>query len=223
MSKTAIIARSWLGSSTQFTDMLYELAKKTARPIAGFLHSWARTANEVSVARLILSPISFYLLYSFERSIWEYCLLTLFWWYTDAVDGVMSRELENKPDTDPGVLIDSTADKVLTSSMYLFHYRNFPVIVVVTIFSEAALMLLGLGSVIISALQGESIGQAIRKMQSTKWGKYKLGFEMASALLMVAYAATFSRWVEIAVYASAITAIVLLVMSLLFKVQKVLN
>ncbi len=206
---------------SSLTDVLYKFVRIIARPSAKLLHLAGATANQVTVARLIGSFLSFYLLASFGRSFWLYCLTALFWAYTDAVDGVMAREHEKKSDTDTGVLLDPVSDKVMMASMYGYHYDNFPHVVVMTIVSEFILAALSLGSVVVSDLMGQDYRDVIRKMKATKWGKYKLNFEVITAILMTWYAASPTRPLEIVTSLTASFAIFLLTMSLLNKVKKI--
>lgn len=217
--------KTWYKNGNRVTDSIYGAIKFAAKPLAKRLYAHGRTANEVSIARLILSPISFYLLFSFEAPVWSYCLALLFWGYTDAVDGVMAKDpnLENKPDDDIGSMIDPNADKAMIGSLYVFQYANFPRIVVVTLLCEAIIVLLAMGSFLVAALKGEDLKSIISKMRSTYWGKFKLGLEITSALLMIWYAAQPRVWIEIAVITTATAAILLMLASLRVKVKKVLG
>lgn len=207
------------------SDTIYGLGRFIAKPAARLLHKAGITANQVSVARLICAPLSFYLLNYAKQPQWEYCMVLLFWVYSDAVDGVMSKDpqLENKPDDDFGSVIDPHADKSTIGSLYLLQYNNFPQIVLLTLIGESIIVVLSACSLVFASLQGESIGSIIRKMRSTYWGKFKFVLETISALLMLWYAASPSGKIESAVIITAIGAIFLMIISLLVKVKKILG
>ena len=225
MSEATLALRrnSAFGALVRFLDYTYEGIRLLAKPTAFLFHKLGIKANQVTMSRLVCSPITFYLLYSFERTATEYLIAVLFWGYSDAVDGAMSKDFERKSNDDKGVMLDSGADKCMTISMYGYHYGNFPNIVFITIASELLLAILSIGSVAYAALFGQDAQQVIGKMKSTYWGKFKLGLEIASAVLMAWYAQTYSPKIQIAIYTTAITAIFLLIMSLLTKVKKVLG
>ncbi|MBU0531119.1 CDP-alcohol phosphatidyltransferase family protein [Patescibacteria group bacterium] len=130
------------------------------------------TPNQVTVLRMILTPVVLYLLV-FENYAWGVPLffLTAF---TDAVDGSMARV--RKQVTDWGSVYDPVADKLLISSV---------VILVV-----AAHINVWLALVIVALDLLHLVGGFIRKheglkVQANLWGKIKMSLQVAGVMALL--------------------------------------
>lgn len=199
---------------SDFAKKNYGLIRLLAWPGGWLLHRvFKMTSNQVTALRFT-SPFTFYLLASLGKSKWEYISAVMAYAYTDAVDGFIASEYEKKSASDSGVILDPLADKFLIASMYLFHYQNFPKLVVTTLGGEILI-----GSIVLGYLARN--GKGVAQMKSTYWGKYKLGFEIATAILMSAYTFAPSQDLQKAILGTGIAAILCLLMSLLIKIKEI--
>lgn len=135
---------------------------------------------------------------------------------TDAVDGKIA-EFEKKPAGDSGVILDPVADKFLIASVYLFHYQSFPKLVVITLGGE---LLIG-GTVLGYLIKNGGGKKEMVKPKSTLWGKYKLGFEIATVILMSIYNFSANPKIPQAILVTGTAAIFCLLASLLTKVREI--
>src|SRR3972149_2001065 len=194
--------------------ILTELVRLAAWPTAYLLHKLKITSNQVTGARF-LAPLVFYWLPGSDPSPWHYAVAVIAFAYSDAVDGVMSRaDFEKKEISDIGAVMDPLADKLLLGSMYVYYYRHFPRLVLMTAGGELIICILAL---IYISMTGK-----IAEMRASLWGKYKLALEVATALLMTVYAFAPSSLLSRITIAVGITAFGCLLMSLFTKIKKII-
>lgn len=143
-----------------------------------FLHRWiirffpkSITPNKLTLLRVILTPIVFYLVES-ELFFWGVALF-LFAAFTDALDGSMAR-VENKI-TQFGMLFDPLADKLLIGTMILS--------VVFTHFHPMlGIAVLGIEIIfIITALVAKIKFKTVR--MANVWGKVKMVLQVIAVFL----------------------------------------
>lgn len=197
------------------TGGVYSVIQHLAWPAAWLCYNLEISSNQVTCTRF-LSPLAFLWLAFDNAPLWMYIVAVTAFGYTDALDGVLAGpRFEDKPHTDDGVILDPLADKTLLISMYLFHYRNFPRLVILTGVGEVMLALLACGYVAVSG--------NISKMRATMWGKSKMSLEVATAGLMTWYYATHSSGVETATLLVGSLAVFCLAGSLFSKVRAILD
>lgn len=162
--------------------------RKPGIPVARLLHRHGVRANQVTGSR-ILAPAFVWLSLSYEYTVPALIVFALASW-TDSLDGIMAEDEEKEEGKKrSGIygLFDSLVDKVFIISIYALSYQRFENLVTLTAVGEiiygslAVLYLLG------SLVSGADMDTALEKVKSNNWGKYKMGFEVATAICMMAY------------------------------------
>ncbi len=198
---------------------LYQFIKLLAYPPAWVLHKLGVTANQVTATRF-LTPFVFYFLSTLSPPWYAFPLVILFFAFTDAIDGVMAIQMENKPKENGGALLDPLADKFFVLSIYLYHRATFPVIVYITICGELLIAGLALLYLAYKAFTGKSEYGELKNIQTNTWGKFKLGLLLLTGFLMFLHQNFPSPKLSQAIVLFASGAILCLTMSMLTKVKR---
>lgn len=214
VTATAVLVKRPAHAVSHAGLLFYKLVRIIAWPAAWLCYGLEISSNIVTCTRF-LSPLAFLWLTLDNAPLSLYLVAVAFFGYTDAVDGVLAGpDFEDKPDDDQGAMLDPLADKFFVVSIYLFHYANFPKLVILTAVGEAILASLALSYIATTGNAG--------KMRANMWGKTKLCLEVITAGLMTWFYATRSPLVEILTFAVGVSAIFFLTGSLYSKVRKIL-
>ncbi|MCL5435472.1 MAG: hypothetical protein M1275_00060 [Patescibacteria group bacterium] len=159
------------------SQLFYNAIRAIARPAAWLCYGLDISSNLITCTRF-MSPLVFLWLAMDSAPLWQYLVAVAFFGYTDAVDGVLAGpNFEDKPQNDGGAMLDPLADKFFVVSIYMYHYTNFPKLIIITAVGEVLIAALALSFI-------ATIGNT-GKMRANMWGKAKLFLEVVTLVVGV--------------------------------------